>query len=423
MIRAMPKTYKFLTEELNSFDFTMHGQSGDNTLPNMLPLLSAYTHNEVNKWWDSKHPQDVFELIWRDFERAGYRTLYSEDDPKGGGFYWGGRNFIHPQTSYWNRPLELALVESGFVRRNAFCFGPRSVSEYQLDYLVRFLDTFPSDPVSGMTMITAITHDEINNARMIDEHVLNFYKQLMEKNHLKKSLVIFFSDHGSRWGKIRETYNGIVESRNPFLVLTFPPWFLKKYPNISRTLDSNTRRLTSHADTRQMLLDLLYFGAETPTPPFRGSHGVSLFSEISTHRTCEEASIPKAECLCGKNVERYLDHSAPEVPALANALLAAIKRRSDPKNCQEYSLDKVIMVGLLAKAAKQKNSAQKVYSVRVKVRPGGAIFEGTVTAGTDDKETKVSDYIERLSKYKGEVECQPTSKEQIFCYCKGNKMK
>ncbi|KAK3751299.1 hypothetical protein RRG08_019720 [Elysia crispata] len=425
MIRALPKTYTFLTEGLKSFDFTMHGQSGDNTLPNLLSLLSAHSYADVQKWWNFDTPQDVFELIWRDFERAGYRTLYTEDDPKGGGFYWGGREFKQPQTSYWNRPLELALDDSGFVRRNGFCFGPRSVSEYQLDYLMRFLDTFPSDPVSCMTIITAITHDDISNARIVDEHILNFYKKLIARGHMQNSVVIFFSDHGSRWGKIRETYNGVVESRNPFMLLTFPTWFLKKYPDTRRNLETNTRRLTSHSDTRQMLLDLLYFKSSRPTPPFRGKHGLSLFQEIPTYRTCENASIPENQCLCGQKVEKFLSVSSANVKPLARSLLLALKKKSDRAKCEEYSLGKVLQVGKLSvpKALQNAKRQQMAYSVRLTVEPGGAIFEATVTKDQKTKEVFVGANIERLSKYKGEVECQPTSRQQIFCYCKGNKRK
>ncbi|RUS91507.1 hypothetical protein EGW08_000728 [Elysia chlorotica] len=424
MIRAMPKTYTHLTERLGSFDFQTHGQVADNTFPNILALLSGFTRAEVNKWWSWKNPEDVFDLLWHDFERAGYRTLYSEDNPRGAGFYWGNRSFMFPQTSYWNRPLELAMLnEPGFIRRKASCAGPRPVAEYQLDYMTRFLDRFPDKPVAGVTFIINLTHDDSTKAVTIDEHIRNFYGTLEAKGHLNRSVVMFFSDHGQRWGKIRQTYNGVVESRNPFLILTFPDWFLKKYPDIARTLRTNTQRLTTHFDTRQTLIDLMYFKGQEPTPPHRGRHGISLFREIPASRTCEAASIPWDQCLCGQGVEKFLDTNSSEAKALAEALLRAVQSRSEPAQCETYRLDQLLQVGALSlpTAWTKEKKRFMVASVRLTVQPGGAMFEATVNMNLNTNETSVGSKIERLNMYKGEVECRPTSLEQMFCYCKGNK--
>ncbi|KAK3744654.1 hypothetical protein RRG08_062304 [Elysia crispata] len=424
MIRAMPKTYKLLTEKLGSFDFSSHGQVADNTFPNFLALLSGNSDTEVKRWWDFKKPEDAFDLLWHDFEKAGYRTLYTEDYPRGAGFYWGKRAFLYPQTSYWNRPLELAMLdEPGFIRRKAACAGPRPVSEYQLEYLTRFLDTFTDKPVAGVTFIINLTHDDSTKAATIDEHIRNFYETLNAKGHLKKSLVMFFSDHGQRWGKIRQTYNGVLESRNPFLILTFPQWFLQKYPELARNLKTNTRRLTTHFDTRQMLIDLLYFRGLEPLPPFRGRHGISLFSEIAANRTCQDASIPSNQCLCGQNIQKFLDTNSTQSRSLGDALLKAVKAKSDPSKCEEYQLGKLLQVGALSLPTAWKGEKKQfiVASVRLTVEPGGAMFEGTVNMNPDTKQTSVASNIERLNMYKGEVECLPTSREQMYCYCKGNK--
>ena len=401
----------------------MHGQLGTGTFPNLMSLLSANTEEEVLKWWNKTIPQDAFDLMWHDFEKAGYRTLFSEDIPKGGAFYWNHGTFTYPQTHHWDRPLELAIeAEPGFLRRKRMCAGSRSMCEYQLEYLERFMDTFPEQPLAGLTLISSTTHDVITNAELIDEHILNFYQRLADKGHLERSVLIFFSDHGSRWGKIRETFHGVVESKNPFLILTFPPWFIKKYPEIAHNLDTNTRRLTSHPDTRQMFLDLIYFKGLEPTPLYRGSHGVSLFNEIPPNRTCVDASIPLDQCLCGRKTEKFLQSNSPEAKGLASVLLEAVKNKSDPQKCAEYRLGKVLQVKMLSVPPVDKKMKQvhDVFRVRISVEPGDAMFEGTVARHPGTKQTHTGSNIERLNMYKGEVECQPTSREQMYCFCKGN---
>jgi hypothetical protein len=45
---------------------------------------------------------------------------------------------------------------------------------------------------------------------------------------LNKTVLIFLSDHGIRFGAIRKTSVGKLEERLPFMFLIFPDWFLKK---------------------------------------------------------------------------------------------------------------------------------------------------------------------------------------------------
>ncbi|RUS71113.1 hypothetical protein EGW08_021118 [Elysia chlorotica] len=192
MLRAMPETLGYL-KDLGSFDFTMQGQVADNTLRNYLSLFTAHNFNDVRRWWSLDKLEDMFGWIWHDFEQAGYRTLYTEDDSKRSGFFYGGGRFLFPPTSYWNRALQLAMdKDPGFTRRYGLCNGKRSTSDSVLNYLMTFLDRFSSHPVSGWAMLSAPTHDDIANAKSLDLDILKFFKTLEEKGHLNKSLVIFF---------------------------------------------------------------------------------------------------------------------------------------------------------------------------------------------------------------------------------------
>jgi hypothetical protein len=47
-----------------------------------------------------------------------------------------------------------------------------------------------------------------------------------------KTVLFFLSDHGIRFGAVRQTSVGKLEERLPFMFLIFPDWFLKKYPNL-----------------------------------------------------------------------------------------------------------------------------------------------------------------------------------------------
>ncbi|GFO11185.1 hypothetical protein PoB_003769000 [Plakobranchus ocellatus] len=291
-LRAMPGMYTYLTKTLNSFDFTMHGQLGPASLPNLLGLLSGSTLEEVSEWWDFAQPEDAFDLMFKHFENAGYRTLFSENNTKHGAFYWGNRKFLYPQASFWDRPVHLAMrADKGYIRRNGVCLGSRPISEFQLHYLLDLIGTFSDKPAFTFTWIDKVSHDDTPNVGNIEEDLFKFYQTLTATGYLNRTLVILFSDHGQRWGKLRLTPNGYVDSRNPFMMFTFPPWFLKKYPYLANNLRENTRVLTTHLDTHQMLLDLLYFKSKEHPPFYKSRKGLSLFKRLPD-RTCNEAHIP-----------------------------------------------------------------------------------------------------------------------------------
>lgn len=65
------------------------------------------------------------------------------------------------------------------------------------------------------------------------------------------------SDHGIRWGDIRKTYQGQMEERLPFVIITLPKWLKETYPVAAANLKKNVRRLTTPFDLHETLKDLL----------------------------------------------------------------------------------------------------------------------------------------------------------------------
>ncbi|GFO11179.1 hypothetical protein PoB_003768400 [Plakobranchus ocellatus] len=423
-LRTMPGIYTYLTKTLNSFDFTMHGQLGAASFPNLLGLLSGSTLEEVSDWWDYAQPEDVFDLMFKHFENAGYRTLFSEDNTKDGAFYWENRTFLYPQASFWDRPVHLAMrADKGYIRRDGVCLGSRPISVFQLDYLLDFIHTFSDKPVFSLTWIDKVTHDDTPNAGMIEEHLFKFYQTLTATGYLNRTLVILFSDHGQRWGKLRLTPNGYLDSRNPFMMLTFPPWFLKKYPYLANNLRENTRVLTTHLDTHQMLLDILYFKSKEHPPFYKSRKGLNLFERLPD-RTCKEAHIPSSQCLCNTQVEEELNTSSPFALRLSKTLFHAIKARADPKMCEEFHSFDIIHVKHVtlpdsSSSGQQSTMDQYLYRVTIIVYPGEAIFEGNFYYVSELRRYALDENIDRLNMYKVEkILCKPP-REQEFCFCKG----
>ena len=97
-----------------------------------------------------------------------------------------------------------------------------------------------------------LTHDYLNNAGYMDLFVYNLLERLFQDNLLKDTIVIFFSDHGIRFGEIRETLSGKYEERLPFAHIYVP----EEWRN--QNLSINQNRLTSPFDIHATLKHILF---------------------------------------------------------------------------------------------------------------------------------------------------------------------
>ncbi|BFZ21874.1 hypothetical protein BsWGS_24913 [Bradybaena similaris] len=417
--RAHNKTYSYLMNSLKSFDLTMHSQLGTNTFPNFLALFVGQSRAEITQWWAYKQYMDNFDLLWGIFEKAGYRTLYTEDWPGIGAFHYLEKGFRNQFARYMSRPLTLAMyADKDIWKKHSYCVGNQEEMNFQLNYVGRLLDTFPDSPVFAVALISKPTHDTLTDAKMFDEHIFNFYQSLNQKGHLNRSLLISFSDHGVKWGPIRNSKNGNFESKTPYTILTFPDWFLRKYPDVAANLKLNTKRLTTHFDTRATLLDLLYFKTSSPplVAPLR--HGISLFEKIPWDRTCKDASIPLENCLCGYRGLEEVNVTSNISQSLANLVVVALNSKTDKTFCADLKLLKIIRVLKIAINENNSKLGRTLFKVQVETTPGNALFEANVYKELNSSDWKVENDINRLNLYRGQADCINIAVERPFCYCK-----
>ncbi|KAH9524032.1 hypothetical protein Btru_047958 [Bulinus truncatus] len=438
MMRGMNKTYTFLMEELHSIEMKMYSQVGSNTFPNLVPLLTGTTEKDVEQWWDNKKHFDPLDTIWKDFSNAGYRTLFSEDYPSIGAFHYLKKGFDSKPTTYYSRPISLAIErDSEIWQADGLCIGNTPEILFHYNYLNSFLMMFKGSPVFATLFMKKYSHDDMTDNRKADLNTYNFYKSLQENNYLNNTLLISFSDHGPRWGYIRNTPNGMVESRAPYAIFTFPRWFLDKYPDVAENLRINSMRLTTHFDTHAMLRELLYFKASGKIPLVPTNYGISLFREVPKNRTCSDAFIPLEFCLCDQEIMEYIPSAANISKGLAELLVRAVNSKRSETICAELKVGDIQQTITLRSSSLNSNDNKRWFKIRIRTEPGGAVYEGTVrTKVCEDVqlvnhldqllsgnksnpfEVTVGETIDRLNLYKGQADCETDSFKKPYCYCK-----
>lgn len=263
MRRNMPRTFRFLKDDLRALDFQAFNKVADNTSPNMAASLMGLTEEELKRTCQPKNTLfDHCPLIWKNFSHAGFITVYGEDAPAVGIFHHEKFGFVKEPTDYYNRPYMLA--SDRFIRHNAgqgagtaLCQGgARSISVIH-DYSLSVAKAFRDFPYFALYWSTGLTHTAVEWASAADEPSLEYLRQLNESGALNHTIAFLISDHGIRFGEIRSTYAGLLEERLPFFFALFPPWFRTKYPHAWRNLNTNTKRLVSNFDFHATLRDIL----------------------------------------------------------------------------------------------------------------------------------------------------------------------
>lgn len=348
----MPRTLKFLQSH-KAIELLGYNKVDDNTFPNLVPVLAGLSVEELRRscWRNDDEVFDKCPFMWKNFSDHGYQTGFGEDACWMGIFqYLKAGFFKQPVDNYLHTMMSLAEDDIGHAKdmNSKLCVGPRTAGQVLFEYAEKFATSLTASgkPFFGFFWGTSLTHDYLNVRPQTDVIYENLLQNLGSNNVLNNTVVVFLSDHGIRWGPIRETYQGRVEERLPFVFFLLPEWFEDRYPSAVMNLRRNRRMLTSPFDLHETLLDLLSLDSLTRgsliqrslTQTF--SRGVSLFLPVPEARTCEDAGIADNWCTCHQSHNISLED--PIVQRAAFTVVSFVNEKLFPYiQCAQLALHEV----------------------------------------------------------------------------------
>lgn len=116
-----------------------------------------------------------------------------------------------------------------------------------------------------LSWINNFSHSTNEIPKEMDDRVVMFFQQLEETGAFNTTFITFLSDHGMRWGKIRQTTIGWYEERLPFIHVWVPDWFKQNHPVIYNNMKTNSKRLTSPFDLHLTLREILRLSRQDNT--------------------------------------------------------------------------------------------------------------------------------------------------------------
>ncbi|XP_023036680.2 uncharacterized protein LOC26528854, partial [Drosophila willistoni] len=432
-LRQMPKTSTYIKKHLPHVEFWGFNKVGDNTFPNLVPLLSGLDQREleiscVNM---SERIFDRCSFIWKKFKHVGFKTVFAEDVAKLANFNSFFTGFNNTPTDYYFRPIMLEMeknIANTRVLNLNLCMGGRRTADVLLEYMRKLIPKYNKDRFFSFFWTVTLSHDSFNNPALLDGQMTSQLSILKKSGVLNRTLVILMSDHGLRWGAFRKTYQGIMEERQPLLMVLYPDWLAERYPEAVANLQLNSKRLTTPFDLHATMLDLLDIRSLEKdqlqkrnvelNDPHKLPRGISLFLPVPVERTCEQATIASHWCTCHERKE--LPTIDGRVQRAARYLVRLINDRlRSHSQCRTLYLNSILKAFIATPHRQILKESENDYAVdilvRLQTKPGLGIFEATVRMSGFT--SALTGTISRINLYGRQSHCINDSTLKLFCYC------
>lgn len=422
-IRNLPKTRNLLQQN-EWIELKGYNKIGDNTFPNIMAVFTGRNESFAfrNCLPEKVGGLDKCNLLWYDYRKAGFITTYVEDEVSMNTFNYYKKGFKNPPTDFYFRPYMIASEKLPVTSRfgMTYCTGPESSGERIFNVIKDFASTFKNYSNFGVFWMSTFSHNDINTVSGMDQKLVELFQNLTADNILDNTIIVFLSDHGTRFGNVRHTSTGWYEERLPFIFFSIPKWFQLKYPKEYENLKMNVNRLTSPHDLYMTLQDVLVrSGADYTMVQSEGCPKCrSLFSEIPEERSCEDAAIGLHYCTCTSFTS--IDVTNDLVTEAAIFILKElekilVKQKAFTKQCAKYKLDKIMS----SSVSKDVNRYKKEFViVMLKTKPE-AVFEATVskTNGLFSNKFVLEGDISRLDFYSSHSKCVQDAYLKKYCFC------
>ncbi|XP_065066782.1 uncharacterized protein LOC135692547 [Rhopilema esculentum] len=440
--RKLQKTLAFIRDKENAVILKGHTINGDGTTAQLCAMFTGAMEEdlpEARRGEPGSSTVDSWPFLFKNFSAQNYVTMYSEDDSDVATFNYRLKGFKRQPTDHYSRPFWSRAARSF---HSGFCIGGKTTFQVGLNYTMSFHDAYKENLRFSLTIFSNLFHNDMNAVENADEDILNFLKRFEQRGHLDNTILFVGADHGPRVGSFRETLQGKLEERLPFMALLLPPKLVKQHKEFMDALKHNSNLLTTHFDIHATLCQIL-----SHPQKFQSKSGQSLFTRIdASKRTCKSSGIQDHWCPCLQYSDVNITN--PKVIEAAKAVVVHINDKiigvhlEAMEKCQTLELSSVkraalkqpqeavqVFVrtsknskcdecGIVTGGKANANIDSAEYEVVFSVQPSKALFEAKVARNGSD--WIVDKNISRLNLYGNQPHCVQDKYPYLrkFCYCK-----
>lgn len=409
MYRNMPNTVLHMHAS-GWVEMRGYNKVGDNTLPNLMALLTGLPLEEFNDLPGNCF-FDSYPFIWKRFSSQDYVTAYAEDGVDIETFNGFNKGFFRKPTNYYPRSFFSFREKESRMKNKENGFNFQGSMNVLPKYIYDFVRTYRDDSFFGLFYTNAF-HNGLQSNSLADDNLFELLERLESLGVFNNTVVVMFSDHGKRVGTFRTSTAGWYEDRLPLLFISVPEWFELKNKSVFSNLLDNSEILTSPFDLYMTLENIL---EPNPDPPKGCPSCKSLFDTLETTRSCAEAGISRHWCTCEEFLDFDIDERIQHLIGETVVRVINSKLQRDSNIKPRYKCAHLELSEILYERKRRSSDGLDEYLVGVKTKPGEGVFEMTVNGLEDDE--KEYGPISRLNEYGNDSHCANRPSTKPFCFC------
>ena len=417
---------------------------GDGTPQQLIPMLTGLKETELPS---TLHREtngsfvDVYPFIWNQYRQQGYVTGYAEDRVEYGIWTLRLKGFNRTPTDHYLPPFyRMESTRSLLYTYDAHCLRNQTSFDVFLSYIEQFWSAYATNNKFFFGFFKQYTHDGYAAGSLLDGGLLAFLQRFNATSDHRRTIVVLMTDHGARFSQARQTPQGKLEERLPFMSWILPKAFREKYPHAVDVLKANVDRLTTPFDvhaTLQSLLDMKTLDSKAPSGSKQRHR--SLFTPIPSQRTCDDIDLEPHWCSClqwssipvnATRVKQALVHVIGYINQHLESVThhpCARLRFHSISSAQMHEPNQALLtfsqtIDLDGRIAEYNDVATNItfYQLTFRSQPNDAIYEVTTQYSTmlGGFVTDL-DHISRLNAYKGSAACVERTYPHLrkFCHC------
>lgn len=218
--RMFNVTEKTMLDVLGAIEMYGYNKVGDNTYPNLIPMLTGLSADELNGACQSSNSSIYFDnchFIWDDYKSKGYGNLFAEDSAMLSLFNYFKNGFEKQPTDFYFRTILHQMekeIAHNKVGNYKLCLGQRRPVDILFQYMRKFVKTNADHPFFSFFWTSSMSHDFITYPMLIDQNLSDLLMFMKNEKYLDNTILFVMSDHGIRFGSFRQTtFQGMVEER------------------------------------------------------------------------------------------------------------------------------------------------------------------------------------------------------------------
>jgi Protein of unknown function (DUF229) len=353
-----------------TFSFDLLHVVGWNSNENQVPIMAGVF------WRNLKKPKkgDVHcNSLWSAFRNDGFVTAHAEH-----GHWFPALKYFEEQVSFCKTRAKREKQRKqspDIVLDKRYWLDEKWGCARTVEPLTGYLQSLIEARADERLFVSSYIPDSHSNfsplyVTTMDRPLSEFYASVGRRSD---TIIVLIADHGLHFGPHLESFEGQVEHKLPVLKITVPTALLAEHPDLERKLAINSKRLVTQYDVHASMLRLSRMFGTDPAhslPKVETPTALSFVdAEVPEDRTCEDAGVPEAVCVCGGWEE--VEVGAGEEKVVDRVIAYLNGKTSAVKACDKIAL--VAIVSFERKSFKrQKRSSGELARVRFHAAPESA---------------------------------------------------